>query len=254
MGDKMRPIPFKKMVNWMLQELEGSGSIYGVPRSRFYQKKTDHQVEMFGSSMSIPIGPAAGPNTQLAQNIVASFLAGGRFIELKTVQILDELELPKPCINAQDECYNTEWSTELSIEDALAEYVKGWFLLHVLDKEFNNNDSPSFIFNMSVGYDLKGIQSPKVDAFIEGLKDASKTKIFQECKSVLKEMLPRFKNIDEAFVDSISPQICNSITLSTLHGCPPEEIEAISKYLMTEKQLHTFVKMNPTLQIGRAHV
>lgn len=247
MGDKMRPIPFKKMVNWMLQELEGSGSIYGVPRSRFYQKKRGHQVEMFGSSLSIPIGPAAGPNTQLAQNIVTSFLGGGRFIELKTVQILDELELPKPCINAQDECYNTEWSTELAIEDALNEYIKGWFLLHVLDKELNNADSPSFIFNMSVGYDLKGIQSPKVDAFIEGLKDASKTKIFQECKSVLKEMLPRFKNIDEAFVDSISPHICNSITLSTLHGCPPEEIEAISKYLITEKKLHTFIKMNPTL-------
>lgn len=247
MGDLMRPIPFKKMVNWVLQEREGSGSIFTVPENKFYRKKTDASVQIFDSSLGIPIGPAAGPHTQLAQNIVAAFLTGGRFIELKTVQILDKLELPKPCINARDECYNTEWSTELAIEDALGEYIKAWFLLHVLDKELFGNDTPSFIFNMSVGYDLQGIQSPKVDAFIEGLKDASSTEIFQECKQVLREMLPRFKRIDAAFVDSISPHICRSITLSTLHGCPPAEIEAISKYLLTEKKLHTFVKMNPTL-------
>lgn len=56
------------------------------------------------------MGPAAGPNTQLAQNIVV-FLADWRFIELKTVQIMDRLEIEKPCIDAEDECYNTEWST-----------------------------------------------------------------------------------------------------------------------------------------------
>ena len=43
------------------------------------------------------------------------------------------------------------------------------------------------MFNMSVGYDLKGIQSPKVDAFIEGMKDASDTDIFKECVRVLKK-------------------------------------------------------------------
>ncbi len=32
-----------------------------------------------------------------------------------------------------------------------------------------------------------------------------------------------------------------------MHGCPPAEIEAILKYLIQEKKLHTFVKLNPTL-------
>ncbi|MCK4308408.1 MAG: putative selenate reductase subunit YgfK, partial [Candidatus Atribacteria bacterium] len=35
--------------------------------------------------------------------------------------------------------------------------------------------------------------------------------------------------------------------LSTMHGCPPKEIEAICRYLMEKKKLHTFVKLNPTL-------
>ena len=32
-----------------------------------------------------------------------------------------------------------------------------------------------------------------------------------------------------------------------MHGCPPEEQESICHYLLTEKRLHTYVKLNPTL-------
>ena len=38
-----------------------------------------------------------------------------------------------------------------------------------------------------------------------------------------------------------------SVTLSTLHGCPPQEIERIATYLIEVKGLHTFIKCNPTL-------
>ena len=33
----------------------------------------------------------------------------------------------------------------------------------------------------------------------------------------------------------------------TLHGCPPQEIERITSYLLREKHLHAFVKCNPTI-------
>ena len=48
-------------------------------------------------------------------------------------------------------------------------------------------------------------------------------------------------------IEAIRPDICNSVTLSTLHGCPPQEIERIATYLLTEKKLNTFIKCNPTL-------
>lgn len=247
MGDAMRPIPFRKLLNWVLEEYKRYQSIFGVPREKFFQKRSNVYLKLFGEYLGNAIGPAAGPHTQLAQNIVASYLCGGRFFELKTVQILDKLELAKPCINAEDEGYNVEWSTELSIEEALEEYVKAWFLLHVLEREMGGWGPRSFMFNMSVGYDLEGIKSPKVDRFIEALKDATNTQIFQECKRVLKEEINRFSGVDEKFVEEISPNICNSVTLSTLHGCPPGEIEAICQYLLAEKKLHTLVKLNPTL-------
>ena len=247
MSDKMVQIPFKKLVNWMFEEYKRTQTIFGVSAVKFFKKTNDQHIQLFGETMETPVGPAAGPHTQLAQNIIASYLSGSRFFELKSVQIMDELEIPKPCILAEDECYNTEWSTELPIMGAFNEYVKAWFALHVLQKELFNQSERRFMFNMSVGYDLKGIQSPKVDQFIEGLKDASETAIFKECLASLLESVDQFETIDRAFVEQISPNICSSITLSTMHGCPPAEIEAIIKYLISEKKLHTFVKMNPTL-------
>jgi len=119
--------------------------------------------------------------------------------------------------------------------------------LHLIGKELFKRNEPDFIFNMSVGYDLEGIKSAKVDQFIEGLKDASKSKIFAECKAALKAAGSRFRHLDNEYIDNISADICNTISLSTMHGCPPPEIEAICAYLLREKQLHTYVKLNPTM-------
>ncbi|MEY8000779.1 putative selenate reductase subunit YgfK [Clostridium sp. Mt-5] len=249
MSDKMRPISFEKMVNWTIKELNTNGTIFGIHKNKFYKNKGQKSTIIFNERLSSPLGPAAGPNSQLTQNIVASYLAGSRFIELKTVQTIDGEDLPvaKPCIYAQDECYNVEWSTELRVQEAFDEYIKAWFLLHVLMKELNLSEKRDFIFNMSVGYDLKGIQSPKIDAYIEGMKNASGTKIWKECKEVLSSHMNLFNKFNEKDLNEIATGVCSSITLSTLHGCPPEEIEKISNYLLKEKHLNTFIKMNPTL-------
>lgn len=249
MTDRMRLISFDKMIRWIFTELERENSIFGIPREKFYRPNSSWTLKLFDSKLENPLGPAAGPHTQLAQNIIAAYLSGSRFFELKTVQRLDGEDLPvsKPCILAKDEGYNVEWSTELTVPDAFNEYVKAWFLLHVLAKELSLGGSDGFIFNMSVGYDLEGIQSAKIDAFIEGLKDASQTQVWQDCRAALLKELHRFDYVDEDFIEGISPHICNSITLSTLHGCPPKAIEEIAGYLLEKKHLHTYVKCNPTL-------
>ena len=249
MSDRMSPIPFDKLMTWILAEYAKNKSIFGIPQDKFYKKTNQPKLQLFGTPLENPLGPAAGPHTQLAQNIVTAYLSGGRFFELKTVQILDGEDLPvsKPCILANDEGYNVEWSTELTVPDAMGEYIKAWFALHVLAKELGVGSSGGFIFNMSVGYDLAGIQSPKIDTFINGLKDASGTAIWQECREYLRQHLNLFQNFNEKDLAGISPKVCTSITLSTLHGCPPEEIERIARYLLAEKGLHTYVKCNPTL-------
>lgn len=247
MSDFMRLIPFGMLVQHVLEEYKRYGTIYNV--KKIYKCDGSKQVELFGHKLEIPYGPAAGPHTQLAQNLIATYAGGGRFFELKTVQTLDgtNLHIDKPCIRAQDECYNVEWSTELFVEQAREEYIKGWFALKLLSKELGLGDPNAFIFNMSVGYDLKGIQSEKIDNFIEGLKDASNTETWKECREWTLAHLDLFTQIDRAYVESIDPHVCQSITLSTMHGCPANEIEKIATYLLEEKHINTYIKCNPTL-------
>ncbi|MCX7710856.1 MAG: putative selenate reductase subunit YgfK [Clostridia bacterium] len=249
MSDRMRPIPFGQLIRWILEEYKKESAIFGVPAQKFFSKSNGQTLNLFGDPLENPFGPAAGPNTQLAQNIIAAYVAGCRFFELKTVQTLDGEDLPvaKPCIWAKDEGYNVEWSTELTVQEALNEYVKAWFVLHLLSKELSLGSNRGLVFNMSVGYDLEGIKTQKIDLFIESLMNASETQIWKECKEFILDHLEMFKNISTEYVEDISPQVCKSITLSTLHGCPPDEIERIAKYLLKDKKLNTFVKLNPTL-------
>ncbi len=245
MSEKMYPIPFDRLMNWILSEYRQKGTVFGV--RRFYKADPGKTLPIFGETVETPFGPAAGPNSQLAQNIIAAYVAGARFFELKTVQKMDGEDLarcvPRPCILAEDEGYNQEWSTELTVEQARDEYIKAWCALKVLSGLFGLGDPNGFVFNMSVGYDLEGIRGAKVDGYIEAMKDASATAQFVECKRVLNALLPGH----ESYIDAISPRVSRSVTLSTLHGCPPDEIERIASYLLREKYLHCFVKCNPTI-------
>ncbi|MGL4605860.1 MAG: putative selenate reductase subunit YgfK [Eubacteriaceae bacterium] len=247
MSDRMKLIPFKELLNWILTEYKQSKTVFGVQKA--FVKKDDETLSLFNEKLETPLGPAAGPNSQLAQNIVASYVGGSRFFELKTVQTLDGENLPvaKPCITIPDEGYNCEWSTELEVPEALEEYIKGWFLLKLISKEFGFGSPDGFIFNMSVGYDFEGITSKKIDDYIEGMKNAEQTAVWAECKEIALSMCGAFKNVTADYINKISPVISQSITLSTLHGCPPAEIEKISSYLINTKKIHTFVKCNPTM-------
>ena len=244
MSELMTPIPFRELMTWITTEYRRDGAVFGVHKP---YKAGMKKLPIFGETIETPFGPAAGPNTQLAQNIIAGYFAGARFFELKTVQKMDGADLAacinRPCILAEDECYNCEWTTELYVQQAFEEYVKAWCALKIMAKVYGLGDPNGFVFNMSVGYDLAGIQGEKIDTFLNGMVDASKTPIFQECIAVLKEFFPG----ESDYIDTITPHVSGSVTVSTLHGCPPDEIERIASYLLEKKHLHTFVKCNPTI-------
>ena len=255
----MRPIPFSELLARISGEFRNHDSIFSIHKDQFYKDDGKHKVKVFNENATTPMGPAAGPHTQLSQNIVASYLVGARFIELKTVQIMDHLEIAKPCIDARDEGYNVEWSTEYTLEKAYDEYLKAWIVLHVIESAIENKviEKPSFIFNMSCGYNLEGIKQEKMQIFIDSMIDAGKKPLFDEYINEAKALLDEgilegsdWEGREECVrktLDKISRNICPSVTVSTMHGCPPKEIEAICSYLLTEKKLDTFVKLNPTL-------
>ena len=259
MADLMRPIPFGELLTRIMGEFRNHDSIFSIDKAQFYKDDRKNTVNVFSQSCTTPMGPAAGPHTQLSQNIVASYLVGARFIELKTVQIMDHLEIAKPCIDARDEGYNVEWSTEYTLEKAYDEYLKAWIVLHMIESAMEGKvvEKPSFIFNMSCGYNLEGIKQEKMQIFIDSMIDAGKKPLFDEYINEAKALLDDgilegsdWEGREECVrktLDKISRNICPSVTVSTMHGCPPKEIEAICSYLLTEKKLDTFVKLNPTL-------
>ncbi len=259
MSDLMRPIPFSELLNRIAGEYKNHDSIFSINKEQFYYDRKKHSVDVFNQKCSTPLGPAAGPHTQLCQNIIASYLVGARFIELKTVQIMDHLEIAKPCIDARDEGYNVEWSTEYTLEKAYDEYLKAWIVLHIIEALVEDKvvDKPSFIFNMSCGYNLEGIKEEKMQTFIDSMIDAGKKPLFDDYIAQAEALLDdgilsgtgleQRKEKAEKTLGRISRNICQSVTVSTMHGCPPKEIEAICSYLLTEKKLDTFVKLNPTL-------
>lgn len=258
MSDKMRSVPFGSLLERLACELRNQKSVFSIPYSSFYHDSGEKKVRVFSQEASNGLGPAAGPHTQLAQNIISAYLAGARFIELKTVQIMDQLEIDKPCIDARDEGYNVEWSTEFTLPKAYDEYLKAWIIVHILDMAMTEDwKSPSFIFNMSVGYNLEGIRNERMQTFIDNMiyagEDTNFSAYVESARKAVSEGLfdgtvwEERKQAVLASLSSISRRISPSVTLSTMHGCPPAEIEAICSYMLSEKKVDTFVKLNPTL-------
>ncbi len=240
----LRPTPIAALARRLFRELAEKNAAFDLPARRFVRGETDVDlsVAVGARRMAAPFGPAAGPHTQLAQNIVLSWLAGGRAIELKTVQVDDALCLPRPCIDMRDVGYNCEFSQELRVQQSIVEYVKGALLVAMLAASGKAGVLPSFtdtVFDASVGYDLAGIQSEKVDGYLRALRDIRPT------ADALRAELPA--DLRELGGARLPSALIETVTVSTFHGCPPQEIEAIASHLMTRHGVSVVVKLNPTL-------
>ena len=240
------PAPFPNLLRRMLREAERERKVFDLPARRFWQgsKDLDTSITVHGRRAANPAGPAAGPHGQMAQNVLLSWLAGGRFLELKTVQVDDRLTIPRPCIDVETVGYNVEWSQELRLAQSLREYVKGSMLIDVARAEglLGRPDDPArdeTVLDMSVGYDLDGVRSPAMRSWIAAMKDARAE--VEALRREIPDELARLRRLD--FRTALSDQV----TLSTFHGCPADEIEGIVLFLMEEMGLHVTVKLNPTL-------
>ena len=241
---RLCPYPFAALVRRAFRELDRRQAIFDLPARAFFlgDPPRDLSVRFHGHAASTPFGPAAGPQSQLAQNIVLSWLGGGRIVELKTVQINDELSIPRPCIDAQTVGYNIEWSQELKIEQSLEEYVKASMLVEMLAASGKLPLAPAAaatIYDMSVGYDVAGITSEPVLAFIRGMLDT---------RAIVERLRRQIPDEYRAYRDLDFPsRLSNTLTLSTFHGCPSGEIEKIVEFLLRHVGVHVTIKLNPML-------
>lgn len=252
------PAPFADLVTRLYREPERQDALFELKRNRWYAPSPggpDMSVQFHDQRAGNALGPAAGPHTQMAQNILLSYVAGGRILELKTVQINDRLTIGRPCIDLTNVGYNIEWSQELLVEDSIREYVAGSMLVQMFrfahEATHNEPHAPAsglsllrgpagdVIYDLSVGYDLAGIRSEKIRAFLHSMRDAS----------ILVDRLRDEIPSEFAAARALEYPSClsNSITLSTFHGCPADEIERICEFLIGEEGFDVIVKMNPPM-------
>lgn len=260
MSKVMETTSLRALLQRIAGEYRAKRTIYEIPEASFREvldlASRSPGFDFLGTRVLLPVGPAAGPHSQIAPNIVAAWLSGARVFELKTVQVMDRLDIEKPCILALDEGHNTEWSTELALEEARDEYLRAWIAVKLLSRLWSREDD-KIVFNISVGYTLEGIKDPRVDAFIEGMRAPASLEGWKRDLAVLgdfvagEEFALSFgqdaRNRVAGLLGSFPDKPVHSVTLSTMHGCPPAEIESIGRYLIEEKGLDTFVKLNPTL-------
>ena len=241
MSDLFRPTPFADLVQWVFTDFEERSSIFDIHRTLFFEPTLDDpfRLELQGTTIATPFGVAAGPHTQLAPGIIASWLCGARVLELKTVQ-LRGVEVVRPCIRMRDEGLNVEWSQELEPEASFDQYLDAWILIHALHRRFGwPGPDPETIFDISVGYDLEGLQSEAMRRYLSLVADAG-TKL-EERLQILTRVRPEFANLE------VPSRLSSRVTLSTLHGCPSGEIGRMITHLMSQYGLHAKVKLNPSL-------
>ncbi len=243
---ELRPQPLNLLLRRLHYEREREQKIFDLPTREWFHgdPALDTSVAFHGHRAATPAGPAAGPQDQLIQNIVLSWLGGGRIVELKTVQIMDQLKIPRPCIDATNVGYNVEWSQELRLAESLREYVAASMAIEILaDSNVLGRESDraktETIFDMSVGYDLEGIRSKDVRGWIETMMDARK--LVDELRAEIPAEFAGYRDFP------FRTRISDSITLSTFHGCPAGEIERITEFLLREAGVHMIIKLNPTL-------
>jgi len=257
------PVPLHVLLRRAHHEYQLRRAIFDLPERKFRRPANtagpslDLSVPYAGACAANPIGPAAGPHTQLAQNIALGWLAGARIFELKTIQINDRLTLTRPCIDMATVGYNTEWSQELTLEESLREYVTASMLLEILGAwdlvslegerpqasgERESKSQDQFVFDISVGYDLEGIRSPAVVQWLESMRDASA--IVDDLRREIPDEFAAFRDYP------FRTRLASGITLSTFHGTPAREIERIGEFLIGELGFHTVIKLNPPM-LGR---
>jgi putative selenate reductase len=245
---ELTPAPFEELVRRLYGEVSQNQSLFALPKKKWHLPTAgdpDMSVRFHGKPAGNPSGPAAGPQTQMAQNLLLSYAAGGRILELKTVQINDRLTIPRPCIDITNIGFNVEWSQELLVEQSLREYVAGMMLIEIFrgDPVFAEGillgPSGEAIFDMSVGYDLAGIKSDKIQHFFDQMRDAG------PMIEMLRPQIPPELSLARGL--QFPTQISSTLTLSTFHGCPADEIERICEFLILERDLDVIVKMNPPM-------
>jgi len=247
----LTPAPFRDLVTRLYREPVTQGTLFELPRRRWYHPAPDDpdlSVACHGQRAGNPAGVAAGPHTQLAQNILLSYVAGARIIELRTVAGGRPPPLPRPSIDAATVGYNIEGPQELTADAALREYVAGAMLVQMFRHSAELSAgrwigvSGAVVYEANVGFDLAAIRGDDVCRFLAGVRNAGTLIERLRCE------IPR--ELTAARGLYYPARLAGSVTVATRPASEAEELERIAEFLIGEQDFDVTLRVGPGL-LGR---
>lgn len=120
------------------------------PSNEFYSPVKGKTVSVFGETLchsrqALPLARTHSSRKYLSPK----HFDWRTFHRPKTVQILDRLELEKACIDAEDECFNTEWSPGTLLKNTRMNTSKHGCPAPSRSDVPTSDSGKSFIFNIS---------------------------------------------------------------------------------------------------------
>ncbi|MFR0875712.1 MAG: hypothetical protein ACLSHC_14820 [Bilophila wadsworthia] len=108
--DRFTPLDAATLLRWMQHDLPNK-QLFGIDRELFFMPKPDDpfRMERYGRCWK-PLSAWPWSHTQCPN--ICRVAVRARYIELKTVQVLDERTSPSPA-STWPRGYNCEWSQEL---------------------------------------------------------------------------------------------------------------------------------------------
>ncbi|NNE09089.1 MAG: hypothetical protein HKN20_11065 [Gemmatimonadetes bacterium] len=216
---ELRPVPLSLLIRQSAKSYDRDRSVFGVHRRAMFRGVPGCDLRQAGPTGEIgaPLGIASGPQTQMARNIAAGYLAGARWFELKTVR--RERHLPdRPTIFPGEALRHREWTHELPPRDALIEFAKGMYLIEALRALFIPENLTMglepYAFDLSVYPEAAPVTIEDSVPLHDRVRDMEP--VWEALRHDLRAELPR----DLAFLAEIPmpPSLARSVTLSLDHG------------------------------------
>ena len=127
----------------------------------------------------------------------------------------------------------------------MEEYIKAWFLLKVFSKEFGLQVRQTASSSISASDMIWQAFSPRrsIRFFKYNEECGGQRSVRRSCERHLLDNVDKFESDKRRYRGDRTGDLLNYVTISTLHGYPPQEIEKIAMYLITVKGFPTFYQM-----------
>lgn len=199
----LQPLSMSRMVEHVARELEMTSTVFSVAPG---YRGTGAGVCLPFGRLDLPLGTAPGPHGLLAQNLVCAYVAGARFLSLAP---LGEA-IPTMAVGSDGVCRRRARSGgALNPKQAAAEAVKGSVLIQLLCRELGLGDPRGMTLAMCLRGEETFLTRGDTRTYIDTLRNAAQTEIWQECLAAAKKAVGRFNSIEREDLDELDPCLSN---------------------------------------------